>query len=94
MAESPLKLPTFANLHHGRKYGGIRQPPLCKGRWHGVCRDGGIVHYDLKNNPSGAFGASSPYTGEPLIGKSLYGISRLAGGFRKPKIGTASGEVS
>ncbi|MDD6095697.1 MAG: hypothetical protein PUC29_08155 [Clostridia bacterium] len=28
-------------------------PPLCKGRWHGVCRDGGIVSQrHTKDNPS------------------------------------------
>ena len=45
----------------------------------------------LSNNPSVSFADSSPYTGEPtaaaglLNGKSLYGTTRLAGGFRKPK---------
>ena len=44
----------------------------------------------LSNNPSVSFADSSPYTGEPtaaaglLNGKSLYGTTRLAGGFRKP----------
>ena len=42
----------------------------------------------LSNNPSVSFADSSPYTGEPtaaaglLNGKSLYGTTRLAGGFR------------
>jgi len=53
----------------------------------------------LSNNPSviGTLASqcpadSSPYTGEPtaaaglLNGKSLYGTTRLAGGFREPKI--------
>ena len=45
----------------------------------------------LSNNPSVSFADSSPYTGEPtaatglLNGKSLYGTTRLAGGFREPK---------
>ena len=44
----------------------------------------------LSNNPSVSFADSSPYTGEPtaaaglLNGKSLYGTTRLAGGFREP----------
>ena len=52
-----------------------------------VYRDGGIVKM-LPNNPSVSFADSSPYTGEPtaaaglLNGKSLYGTTRLAGGFR------------
>ena len=33
--------------------GELYMPPLCKGRWHGVSRDGGIVkHYFYINNPS------------------------------------------
>ena len=54
-----------------------------------VYRDGGIVKM-LPNNPSVSFADSSPYTGEPtaavglLNGKSLYGTTRLAGGFREP----------
>ena len=42
----------------------------------------------LSNNPSVSFADSSPYTWEPtaaagvLNGKSLYGTTRLAGGFR------------
>jgi hypothetical protein len=46
----------------------------------------------LSNNPSVSFADSSPYTGEPtaaaglLNGKSLYGTTRLAGGFREPII--------
>ena len=57
-----------------------------------VYRDGGIVKM-LSNNPSVSFADSSPYTGEPtaaaglLNGKSLYGTTRLAGGFHEPKKG-------
>ena len=27
------------------------KPPLCKGRWHGVSRDGGIVDFSLVKHP-------------------------------------------
>ena len=27
------------------------KPPLCKGRWHGVSRDGGIVRQEPTNSP-------------------------------------------
>ena len=52
-------------------------PPLCKGRWHGVCRDGGIVALLPPNNPSDACGASSPHSGASApagltIGKSHF----------------------
>ena len=45
----------------------------------------------FRNNPSGAFGTSSPYTrgasaaAEFRGGKSLYGTTRKAGGSRKSK---------
>ena len=44
-----------------------------------------------EHNPSVSFADSSPYTGEPIAaagllnGKSLFGITRLAGGFRYTK---------
>ncbi len=57
------------------------KPPLCKGRWHGASRDGGIVTglthrcnakilYSADRfvyNPSVTFGDSSLYTREPLV---------------------------
>jgi len=59
-----------------------------------ACRDGGIVNFDFRdNNPSVTFGDSSLCTREPSAaaglfnGKSLFGTTSLAGGFRKPNNG-------
>ena len=46
----------------------VNKPPLCKGRWHGVSRDGGIVRcksFCYCYNPSVSSADSSLYTREP-----------------------------
>ena len=46
-----------------------RKPPLCKGRWHGDSRDGGIVMYLYRQSPSqkSEISASPLYTRGPLV---------------------------
>ena len=54
----------------------LRKPPLCKGRWHGVSRDGGIVidRFTQRTIPQSPHGDSSLYTKEPII-KSEHRLS-------------------
>ena len=69
--------------------------PCVRGGGSRLSADGGVVKANIysKTTPQSCACApdSSPYTGEPtaaagsLNGKSLYGTTRLADGFRKPK---------
>ena len=72
------------------------KPPLCKGRWLGDSRDGGIVVVlpsPSEDNPSVSLTAdSSPYTGEPLILPAL-GVSTLGLKSRGPGILAVGADV-
>ena len=47
-----------------------RKPPLCKGRWHGASRDGGIVRCRAGQSPSQPVRLTAPFTQGGLFGSS------------------------
>ena len=65
--ESLPILPSFANLPHSRKCGGVLCLPCAKGGGTAYAVTEGLSYCDFPNNPSVAFGDSSSYAEEPPL---------------------------
>ena len=62
----PPQCAHWGTLPPGEGIGGrsmtARKPPLCKGRWHGASRDGGIVRCRAGQSPSQPVRLTAPFT--------------------------------